>query len=318
MDLYDINGGKLNQVDLNSFKLEKEIQNLVEKNTQTLFDLEFVSTEFSVNNFRIDTLCFDEESNSFVIIEYKKGSSYSVIDQGYSYLSIMLNNKSDFILEYNERCDKTLIRDKIDWSQSRIIFISPSFNSYQKNSVNFKDVPFELWEINRYSNNTISLNQIISKSTESINTSTNKGRKNIINKVSEEIKVISEEDHTNKTSDKIIENWRKLKNLILELEGVEILIKKSYISVVFGKKTLCYCNFKTKNIFIEINRGIKKVGGEKSKNFFNIDDPKKLTTTYSWTWKSGDRGNVYKIKFDDKTDLNYLIFLLKQKYESLS
>ena len=39
----------------------------------------------------------------------------------------------------------------------KVIFISPSFNSYQKNSVNFQDVPFELWEITRYENNNISL-----------------------------------------------------------------------------------------------------------------------------------------------------------------
>ena len=36
----------------------------------------------------------------------KNSKSSSVIDQGYSYLSTMLNNKSDFILEYIENADK--------------------------------------------------------------------------------------------------------------------------------------------------------------------------------------------------------------------
>ena len=126
MDLYKVKNNKIEQVDRESFKLEKDIQSLVEKNLDTLFDLELVSTEFKVGEFRLDTLCFDNETNSFVIVEYKKGSSYSVIDQGYSYLSVMLNNKSDFILEYNEKKDKNLKRDEIDWSQSRIIFISLS------------------------------------------------------------------------------------------------------------------------------------------------------------------------------------------------
>ena len=156
MDLYKIKNNKLEQVDRESFKLEKDIQSLVEKNLDTLFDLEFISTEFSVGEFRLDTLCFDNENNSFVIVEYKKGSSYSVIDQGYSYLSVMLNNKSDFILEYIEKTGENLKKDTVDWSQSRIIFISPSFNSYQKNSVNFKDVPFELWEIRKFDNGIIS------------------------------------------------------------------------------------------------------------------------------------------------------------------
>ena len=169
MDLYNIKGNNLKSVDVNQFKLEKEIQQLVENNTEELFGLEFVSSEFKIGEFRIDTLCFDKENNSFIIIEYKKGSSYSVIDQGYSYLSVMLNSKSDFILEYNESKEKQIKRNDVDWTQSKIIFVSPSFNSYQKNSVNFKDVPFELWEIKRFSNNIISLNQHISKSTESIN-----------------------------------------------------------------------------------------------------------------------------------------------------
>ena len=42
---------KLNNVRLNPFKKEREIQDLVEENTDTLFDVDFVSSEFikSVN-----------------------------------------------------------------------------------------------------------------------------------------------------------------------------------------------------------------------------------------------------------------------------
>ena len=168
MDLYSINGDTLNPVELNSFKKEREIQQLIEKNTETLFGIDFISSEFKIGEFRIDTLCFDNETNSFVIIEYKKGSSYSVIDQGYSYLSKMLNNKDSFILEYCRK-KKVSVDVEVDWSQSRIIFVSPSFNTYQKNSVNFKDMnKFELWEIKRFDNNTIVLNQYQSKSEESI------------------------------------------------------------------------------------------------------------------------------------------------------
>ena len=52
----------------------------------------------------------------------------------------MLNNKSDFILEYNENHKHSLKRTHVDWSQSRIIFVSPSFSNYQKQSINFKDI----------------------------------------------------------------------------------------------------------------------------------------------------------------------------------
>lgn len=62
---------------------------------------------------------------------------------------------------------------------------------------------------------------------------------------------------------------------------------------------------------------INNPDGSYSKNFFNIEDPKGISEEHSWEWKSGAKGNVYKIKITPKTDLDYLIFLLKQKYNNL-
>ena len=78
------------------------MQELTEKNLETVFGLEFVATEYQVQKLFIDTLAFDRETKTFVIIEYKRDRSFSVVDQGFSYLSLMLNNKADFILAYNE------------------------------------------------------------------------------------------------------------------------------------------------------------------------------------------------------------------------
>jgi RecB family endonuclease NucS len=69
---------------------------------QELFDLILVRSEFELHGLRIDTLAFDKESRAFVIIEYKKDRNFSVVDQGVAYLNLMLNNKADFIIEYNE------------------------------------------------------------------------------------------------------------------------------------------------------------------------------------------------------------------------
>ena len=73
MDLYRIEGGGLEPVRSDQFKLESEIQTLVESNMESLFGITMVTSEFSVGDFRLDSLCFDEESKSFVIVEYKKG-----------------------------------------------------------------------------------------------------------------------------------------------------------------------------------------------------------------------------------------------------
>ena len=194
MQLFNNKNDKLNLVEEKPFKLEKDIQELVEKNSDSLLGLEFIGSEITVDKYRIDSLCFDNETNSFVIVEYKKGSSYSVIDQGYTYLQLLLNNKSDFLLIYSEYLEKVVKANDIDWSQSRIIFVSQSFNNYQKDSVNFKDLPFELWEIARYSNDQISLNKHVSTSTESVKTISTANSKNF-KAVTDEIKSYDEEFH---------------------------------------------------------------------------------------------------------------------------
>ena len=66
MSTYKINNEQLTLIKEKPFKLEKEIQNIVERNLQTLLGLDFIKTEFS---FRIDSLAFDSEKKSFVILE---------------------------------------------------------------------------------------------------------------------------------------------------------------------------------------------------------------------------------------------------------
>ncbi|HEY6914030.1 MAG TPA: hypothetical protein VI413_05080, partial [Paludibacter sp.] len=100
-------------------------------------------------------------------------------------MSLMLNNKADFILEYNEHSGVQLKKDDVDWSQSKVFFISLGFTDYQKHSINFKDVPFELWEIKRYENNLLGMIQHKNNSDESI-TIISDNPENIVSKVSKE------------------------------------------------------------------------------------------------------------------------------------
>lgn len=95
MKLFTLKDKKLKGVSTIPFKLEKEIQDIVENNLKELFELKFVKSEFTIKNFRVDTLGYDEENHSFVVIEYKKERNYSVIDQGYTYMSLMLNFDPD-------------------------------------------------------------------------------------------------------------------------------------------------------------------------------------------------------------------------------
>ena len=307
MKLYKPHSGSLQRVKTVPFKLEKEIQQLVEDNVSSLFELEFIKSELSYGNFRFDTLCFDKELNSFVIIEYKKGSSYSVIDQGYTYLSLLLNNKSDFILEYNETLDKNIKRDEVDWSQSKVIFISPQFTDYQKNSINFKNLPFELWEITRYTDESIGLNKISTESNVDINsTISNESSDGVVRKVSKEIIRYDEEYHLSKNKNRpdwVTELYRKLKNRILEL-GDNIEIR-------FGKQTIGFSNNKVFSDLILYNKGVGVVINLKKGK---LKDSLNLTEDISdkGHWGSGD----YRIWLKSEDNLEYTISLIRQSYQN--
>ena len=68
---------------------------------------------------------------------------------------------------------------------------------------------------------------------------------------------------------------------------------------------------------MDFQRGMVKVDGTKSKNYFTLDDPKGIAKEGSWTWKGGTQGTVYKVSIFEDTDIDYIMFLIKQKYKNL-
>ncbi|WP_241315127.1 DUF5655 domain-containing protein [Chryseobacterium arthrosphaerae] len=294
-------GNELKIVKEFPFRFEKEIQTLVEINLQTLLHLDFICSEFFLNNFRIDTLAFDRETNSFTIIEYKRDKNFSVIDQGYAYLSLMLNNKADFILEFNEKQKHTLKRTDVDWSQSKVIFISPQFTNYQREAINFKDLPIELWEIKRFENDTISFEQIQKTSAkESIKTISKNDE--TVEAVNKEIKVFTEQDHLQKTSSETLELYDEIKRRLISLgDDVTIQPKKQTVGFKVNNNIFCDIVLQGKGIKIYVNL---KSG--------DLQDQKKVARDVS---NVGHWGNgSYEIKVTDLDDIDYIISLLKQSF----
>lgn len=159
MAIYKIENKKLSQVKPKVIDFEKKLQNLIENNLQKLFNLEFIATEFNLESFWLDTLAYNPENNSFVIIEYKKTESWSLMDQGQTYLNLLLDHKAEVLLSYNEQAGKNKkIRD-ISWGASRIIFISPSFTTYQERAI-APNLPFELWQVKLFDKNLLSLTKV--------------------------------------------------------------------------------------------------------------------------------------------------------------
>src|SRR2546428_13324042 len=81
------------------FAKEGRIQDLAEQNLEQVFGLQFVRRKFRVGGREIDTLAYDRDTKSFAIIEYKKEENFGMMDQGGTYLNILLENQAEFVLE---------------------------------------------------------------------------------------------------------------------------------------------------------------------------------------------------------------------------
>ena len=311
MKIYSRKNKKLKEVNSLQFKLEKDIQSLVETNLDELFGYDLIQSEFVIGGFRLDSLCYDKSNNSVVIIEYKKGKSYSVIDQGFSYLSYVLENKSDIILEIQDVFSRRLKKDEVDWSNTKIVFISPSFSTYQKESINFQDLPIELYEITQFDNSTIGLNNIVGRSNSPSIKEVKKGSE--IDKVSRVIKKWTEEDLINgwkdknysypKSDDQTVELYYKYKSTILDnFEGSEIKFTKLYVVFLWGKNHFVNFYLGKNHLLLWIN--MKK--GE-------LDDSKKIFRDVSniGHWGTGD----YELKISDEDNFEYIMSCIRQSYE---
>lgn len=298
MILYSNQVGKLTEIKENPFRLEKDIQKVFEANIFSIMGLELVKSEFTIKNKRIDTLAFDKQNGAFIIIEYKRDKNISVVDQGFTYLSLMLENKADFIVEYNESLKQNLKREDVDWSQTRVAFVSTNFTDNQIQATNFKDIAIELWEIKQFDNDTVIISPIKkSNAAESIKPLTQ--NKEALKKVTEEIKVYTEEDHIDKASETTSELYEKFKKAILNLaDGIEVIPKKHYIAFKKGSNiTDISILKKSLKIFINAKTG-------------QLDDPKKIAQDVSSIghWGNGD----YQVQIENDNDKEYIMSLIKQ------
>jgi len=306
MPIYKKSGNKLIPIKEKKVDLELTIQKLVEDNLAELFGLTYVYSEFQLHNLRIDTLAFDKDQNSFVIIEYKKDRSFSVVDQGYAYLALLLNNKADFILEYNERCSGSLKKNDVDWSQSRVVFVASAFTKYQKEAMGFKDLPIELWEVTQYENETILIDQIrVSEKSESIKT-IKKDESTAV--VSREIKQYSVEDHFKPQWDKTRALYDLFFERMLELDPrFSPNPKKIYIGFNIEGKNVVNVQPRAAKILLNLLRVQPQ----------DLNDPEKKTRymDHSYDWYH-QHVTLFDIK--DQDDVEYAIMLAKQVLKRFS
>lgn len=183
----------------------------------------------------------------------------------------------------------------IDWSQSRIIFISPFFSQGKLSATEFQGMPFDLIKSTKYENDIVEFDKISKNPNLKASFTPNT---EIMKEVEKEIKVYTEEDHLNKAPEKIKELYQNLKEEILNLGDIDIEYKKFYIA------------FKGNTNIVDI-----EVYSSKIKLFINmkigsLNDPMNISRDMS---KTGHHGNGdYVVEISNEDDIENVIPLIKQ------
>lgn len=304
MALYRIKGAKLAGVkDLrfeSFFDKEKKLQSLTEANLQELFGLQFISTEFNLETFWLDSLAFDPETKSFVIIEYKKVENFSLMDQGQTYLNLLLDHKADVLLEYIEKTGRKLGKKDVDWSQTRVMFIGPKFSVYQKRALN-PQLPFELWEVSIYEDNLIEYDEISPVSKDK-----KEERKTVTltGTAAKEIRTYTVEEHVSKATEHLRDLFQKMREQIMLLDPE---IKEKALSWYIGYQLKGY-NIATIQIYtadkLMVNVAVDRP----------IDPDHRLKQAPK-SWQGWSKIPLRRFELTNDKDIPYIMNVINQSYE---
>ena len=86
-----------------------------------------------------------------------------------------------------------------------------------------------------------------------------------------------------------------------------------------NNKVICYFNFQKNKIKVDIIGGTIYGDGRYSKQFCELDDFKKISTKRYKPWKDGKTKQLeYSIPISNENEIDYLVNLIRQKYDSMS
>lgn len=165
--MFTVANSTLQQVAQSTFTSEKVLQNLVEKNLDTVFKCRLVATEFSTgaqHAGRIDTLALSEDDNP-VIIEYKVVESSDLVNQSLFYLSWIHDHRGDFEIAAQKALGPTV---QVDWSAVRVICIAPNYRKYDLHAVRMMGAHIELWTYRLFTNEVLYFEEVLQKSDTSV------------------------------------------------------------------------------------------------------------------------------------------------------
>jgi predicted transport protein len=262
MAIFEIEKGKARRIRLSEFKLEKDLQKLIEENLETIFSCRFIATEFSTGNIhsgRIDTLAISEDNNP-VIIEYKKVASSDLINQSLYYLHWIRDHKGDFQIAANRKLGKEI---EVDWSDIRVICLAPEYKKFDLHAVQVMGANIELWQYKTYDNGILNIEEVYKRSSTITNTEieNNNGKNPTMVEagkkaaLTRKTAVYTIEEHFENLDNNILELFNEVRDYIVSIDSlIEEVPKKNYIAYKTSQNFVCLQTYKKKlTLYLKIN-----------------------------------------------------------------
>ena len=109
---------------------------------------------------RPDTIAFDTNQNTFVVIEYKNRRNSDVVAQANTYLRDMEQNKAALVLEHSTKMNcKPLDKKLFCWKDMYAIIMAPEFGPFQISGAS-KNQEVEMYETRMYDNLVITVERV--------------------------------------------------------------------------------------------------------------------------------------------------------------
>jgi len=245
MPLFAISNLRLSAMEQTNFVAEKALQNLVERNLQTLFNCRKVASEFPTgaqHAGRIDTLAISEDHNP-VIIEYKKVESSELINQSLYYLSWINDHRGDYEIAVQKSLGNSV---QVDWADVRVICIAPNYKKYDLYAVQVMGANIELWTYRLFKNQFLYLEEVLQKAYTPPNAiaTSNKnpvmvaaGKKAAITRATGSYTF---EQHLEGKSEKVKEIALAIQEFVLGLDpAIEEVPKKMYVAYKISQNIAC-------------------------------------------------------------------------------
>ena len=253
--------------------LEKELQNIIEKNMDIFFGVTFLASEYrTTDGGRMDSIGIDE-NNCPVIFEYKRSIKDNVMNQGLFYLNWLLDHKDSFKVLVINKLGIDRAND-IDWSMPRVVCIAGDFTRYDESAIKQMDKNISLIRYKKFGDNLLMFEHVNDNVAAPISDSSSKHKnsgytfKKSLQNTSSELKTLYEtiKEYILSLGDDITENhlkhyiaFKKIKNVIcIEIQRSKIILRLSLgVNTVqfeegFSRNTTDIGHFGTGNVEITV------------------------------------------------------------------